>query len=297
MRRLAVSILAAGFAAVVLPHAVAAQCEGGPTVTGTFSRDGSYVPAHCQYTNPTTPGQLYPSGAQPMPSTNPAQGASRLPGQVAPSGLLPVNSSDLGAAPSFVNTNGLQGSDVATLAPGQGPGAPVTRDVTNIFPGGTAGTAGNSLLPGQSMTSSTTAATTTAGMDSTAVTNIAGVNAAGATTGLPDQFPQTGLPALNGNRAVPSNLSGVNGVGTAGQFNTTGSLNGFTNAVAGAVNAPGSLTSPTGAVPGAVNPTSRTNVGQVNAGDGVSSSAAPARRETLYTSEQLSTNTVVYPGQ
>ena len=125
MRRFAVSIVAAGFAAVVLPHAAAAQCEGGVTVAGFYARDGTYVPGHCAYTNPTTPGQLYPSGAQPVPSTNPALGASRLPGQIASSGLLPVNSSDLGPAPSYANSGPLQAGGVAAGGPSLGPGTPL----------------------------------------------------------------------------------------------------------------------------------------------------------------------------
>jgi hypothetical protein len=299
MRRFTAAILAAGFAAVVLPQAAAAQCEGGPTVTGTYSRDGSYVPAHCQYTNPTTPGQLYPSGAQPMPSTNPAQGASRLPGQVTPAGLLPVNSSDLGAAPSYVNTPGLQGADAATVAPSVGPGAPLTKDANSIMPGTTGTTATNNVAPGTTVTTATNnvvPGTTGATADNSLLPGQAGVSTGAAATtlpgqagvsmgtaaiGQPDQFPQTGVPALNGNRAVPSNLSSVNGTAIApGLFNTTGGV----SPVPGAV---------TGVAQGA----SGSNGAQVNSASGVSAPAAPARRETIYTSEQLNTTTVAFPGQ
>jgi hypothetical protein len=192
MRRLVVGIAAASFAVMALPHAAAAQCEGGVTVDGFYARDGSYVPGHCAYTNPTTPGQLYPSGAQPIPSTDPAQGASRLPGQRDAAGLLPVNSSDLGPAPSYANSGALSSSGVAAMGPSVGPGAPTNADAaggvplnTAITPGTTTNLAATGLLPGQTS------------VNGTMVSRV----------GLPDQFPQTGLPALNGNRAVPSSLS------------------------------------------------------------------------------------------
>ena len=103
MKRFAVGVAAASLAFVFVPRMAAAQCEGGVTVAGHYTPEGAYVPGGCAYTNPTTPGQLYPSGAQPAPSTNPAQGGSRLPGQDQPSDLIPVNSSDLGPAPSLVS--------------------------------------------------------------------------------------------------------------------------------------------------------------------------------------------------
>jgi hypothetical protein len=156
MKRLVASLVTAGCALVFSPLVAAAQCEGGPTITGMYGPGGVYVPAHCAYTNPTTPGQLYPSGAQPLPTTDPAAGASALPGQRYLSGLLPVNSSDLGPAPSYVSS--------PSIAPG---GLPV------------AGPSG--------------------GIATTTTSTVASI-------GLPGQFPQTGLPALNGNRAVPSML-------------------------------------------------------------------------------------------
>jgi hypothetical protein len=158
MKRIVASLVTAGCALVCLPLVAAAQCEGGPTITGMYGPGGVYVPAHCAYTNPTTPGQLYPSGAQPLPSTNPATGASALPGQRYLSGLLPVNNSDLGPAPSYVSS--------PSLAPG---GLPVAGPNGGI------------------------ATTTTSAI---------------ASTGLPGQFPQTGVPALTGNRAVPGALVG-----------------------------------------------------------------------------------------
>jgi hypothetical protein len=147
MPRIIASLIIAGCALVSGAQSAGAQCEGGPTITGMYGPGGVYVPTHCAYTNPTTPGQLYPSGAQPLPSTNPAAGASALPGQRYLSGPLPVNSSDLGPAPQYVST--------ASIASG---GVPV--------------------------------ATTSPGL----------------ATGLPSQFPQTGVPVLTGNRAVPSSL-------------------------------------------------------------------------------------------
>src|SRR3712207_2427329 len=104
MKRRAAAIVVASAALALSYGTAAAQCEGGVTVGGHYTPDGTYVPGGCSYTNPTTPGQLYPSGAQPVPSTNPAQAGSRLPGQGQPSDLIPVNSSDLGPAPSLVNS-------------------------------------------------------------------------------------------------------------------------------------------------------------------------------------------------
>lgn len=102
-RTLRVVVLASSLLALV-PTTAGAQCEGGTQVAGYYAAGSSvYTPGGCSYTNPTTPQQLYPSGAQPLPSTNPALGASRLPGQSQPSDLIPVNSSDLGPAPSLTN--------------------------------------------------------------------------------------------------------------------------------------------------------------------------------------------------
>src|SRR6266508_3288249 len=104
MRR-ATLLLASAIAAIaMLPGIAAAQCEGGTTAGGYYLRSGGYGSGGCSYTNATTPGQLYPSGAQPQVSTNPALGSSRLPGQVQPSGLIPANSTDIGPASSYVNS-------------------------------------------------------------------------------------------------------------------------------------------------------------------------------------------------
>lgn len=294
MRRFAVGVLAASFAAIVLPHAAAAQCEGGVTVTGLYTRDGSYMPAHCAYTNPTTPGQLYPSGAQPVPSTNPAQGASRLPGQLYPSGLLPVNSSDLGPAPSYVNMPGLQGQGVTDLGPRVGPGAPAAADANGVIAPGTGAAPGN-VVPSQVAAAAAVTGVAPGTTDTSLLPGQPMVSTATASTGQPDQSPQTGLPALNINRAVPSSL--MNG-GTA---TATGALmgTGVANGVIGAVNpATGTLMPATGAVaaPGTAAPGA--NLNQVNTAYGVSTlPSAPARAEQTYTSEQLNTVTVAFPGQ
>jgi hypothetical protein len=261
MRPLAVSVLAAAFAAMILPHVAAAQCEGGVTVAGFYARDGTYVPGHCAYTNPTTPGQLYPSGAQPVPSTNPAQGASRLPGQLTASGLLPVNSSDLGPAPSYANSGPLQAGGAAALAPSVGPGTPLnaTNASGTMMPtqplavgadAGALGVAGataptQSLLPGQAAVNSTL----------------------GTTVGLPGQFPQTGLPALNGNRALPGSL---------------------TTATGSAATAPGVLTGVA---------TTGASLSLVNTAYGLTLGAAPAREEPAAASEPDEAVTVTYPNQ
>src|SRR5438067_8720779 len=123
MKRFAVGVAAASLAFVFVPRMAAAQCEGGVTVAGHYTPEGAYVPGGCAYTNPTTPGQLYPSGAQPAPSTNPAQGGSRLPGQDQPSDLIPVNSSDLGPAPSLVNGPATRPGP-QRVGPSIGPGVP-----------------------------------------------------------------------------------------------------------------------------------------------------------------------------
>ncbi len=189
MRRFGASLAAGALALVVLPHAAAAQCEGGTTVAGHYAPDGiTYVPGGCAETNPTTPGQLYPSGAQPAPSTNPAQGGSHLPGQTQPSDLIPVNSSDLGPAPSMVNdpAAGHQPSpagvtvnpspNVGTVtAPGV-PSIPGTAVGPATYPGGPLGVGPAVEAP----------------------------SATGPTTTLPGEIPPSGAPALTGNRGVPS---------------------------------------------------------------------------------------------
>jgi len=309
MRRFAVGILAAACAAVVLPHAAAAQCEGGPTVAGFYTRDGGYLPGHCAYTNPTTPGQLYPSGAQPVPSTNPAQGASRLPGQVAASGLLPVSSSDLGPAPSYVNTAPLQGGGVAAVAPSVGPGTPL--NATNAT-GGTTATQQSAMAA--SGTSAGTADAVTA--TNSLLPGQAAVNANLPTTaGMADQFPQTGLPAVNGNLAVPSTLTNA----AAASATTAGNLPGLgtTAGTASIANpATGTAGSATGVLPnataasagttGAVNtalaaPSGATRAGtslnQMNATISAFEAAATPRAEQTYTSQQLNTVTVSYPNK
>ena len=102
MKRLIIGAIAASCALTGLPGIAAAQCEGGPTVAGRYGPNGVYIPGGCLYTNPTTPGQLYPSGAQPGVTTNPAAGLSALPGQRSLTGPLPVASTDLGPAPGYV---------------------------------------------------------------------------------------------------------------------------------------------------------------------------------------------------
>jgi len=308
MRRFAVSILTAACAVVVLPQAAAAQCEGGVTVAGFYTRGGGYLPGHCAYTNPTTPGQLYPSGAQPVPSTNPAQGASRLPGQAAASGLLPVSSSDLGPAPSYVNMAPLQGGGVAAVAPSVGPGTPL--NATNAT-GGTM----------MSQPSTVAASATSAGTADMAATNSllpgqAAVNANAPTTaGMADQFPRTGLPAVNGNLAVPSTLTAAN----AASATNAGSIAGMgtTPGIAGATSATtGFSGGATGVVPyataanvgtaSAVNATvgapagataAGTSLNPLNTAPAMAQEAAAPRLEQTYTSQQLNTVTVTYPNQ
>src|SRR5215218_9670874 len=96
MKAVSLGFVIASVAWMLLPQAAAAQCEGGSTLAGHYLPNGGYWPGGCAYTNATTPGQLFPSGAQPVPSTNPAGGASALPGQRVATGLLPVTAGDLG---------------------------------------------------------------------------------------------------------------------------------------------------------------------------------------------------------
>src|SRR5438067_1880692 len=112
MRRALLGSLAVAGAIVFFPGAATAQCEGGQSTAGYYMRNGGYAPGGCAYTNSTTPGQLYPSGAQPLPSTSPAQGLSALPGQQVATGLLPVTSGDLG------QPLGAIGTPPQTLGPG-----------------------------------------------------------------------------------------------------------------------------------------------------------------------------------
>ena len=143
MRYMVRALVFASAVAALLPGAALAQCEGGTSVSGFYLPSGGYVPGGCGYTNPLTPQQLYPSGAQPVPSTNPALGASRLPGQVYPSDLAPVNSSDLGPAPSLVQANPLGGLTATTTGV-----APATSVLPGqLPPSGTPALTGNRALP------------------------------------------------------------------------------------------------------------------------------------------------------
>jgi hypothetical protein len=90
MRRLRAGIVIGAVAAVVLPGVAAAQCEGGMTTGGYYLSTGAYVSGGCSFTNPTTTGQMHPSGAQVVPSTNPVAGTTRLPGQRVPASQQPT---------------------------------------------------------------------------------------------------------------------------------------------------------------------------------------------------------------
>jgi hypothetical protein len=122
MKRLIVGIFVASCALTGLPGIAAAQCEGGPTVAGMYAPNGVYIPGHCAYTNATTPGQLYPSGAQPGVTSNPAAGLSALPGQLNPTGPLPGSGTGLGPAPGYYSSAyaapAAPGALVAPAAPG-----------------------------------------------------------------------------------------------------------------------------------------------------------------------------------
>src|SRR5712692_10190776 len=112
MKAASLGFVIASVAWLLLPQAAAAQCEGGSTLAGHFLPNGSYWPGGCASTSPTTPGQMYPSGAQPLPSTNPAAGASALPGQRVATGQSPVTGGDLG------QPLGAAGAPLQTFGPG-----------------------------------------------------------------------------------------------------------------------------------------------------------------------------------
>ena len=89
MKRLIVGAIAASCILTGLPRQAPLQsARAALTITGMYGPNGVYVPAHCAYTNPTTPGQLHPSGAQPGVTTNPAAVLSALPGQLVPTGVV-----------------------------------------------------------------------------------------------------------------------------------------------------------------------------------------------------------------
>ena len=167
MRPMVPAFVLASSLVALLPSAATAQCEGGTWVAGYYLGSGSYVGGGCGSTNLTTPQQLYPSGAQVGPSTNPALGASRLPGQTQPSDLLPVNTTDLGPAPSLVNR---------------------PAGIAGPQPSGSTAGPGVNPLAGQ-----TTPLGTTGGVGEASTASLG-----------PGQLPPSGAPALTGNRAFPS---------------------------------------------------------------------------------------------
>jgi len=121
MKPLSLGLVLASAFWLLLPHGAAAQCEGGTTLAGQYLRNGAYWPGGCAFTNPTTPGQMYPSGAQPVPSTNPAAGASALPGQRVATGQLPVTDGDWGPYPN----SGLPAGGLVNLGNGLGTTGPI----------------------------------------------------------------------------------------------------------------------------------------------------------------------------
>jgi hypothetical protein len=197
LKPIASGLAGAGLALGVMAGSAAAQCEGGVTVAGQFMPNGVYVPGGCAYTNPTTPGQLYPSGAQPSVSTNPADGGSRPPGQTQPSDLIPVNSSDLGPAPSLVNRPPSNvGPNTGTVG-GQnaGPGA---GPAVVIQPGQVSPVGGGTVV-------NPSTGTSTAVGGGTIVNPSTGTSTAPSSL-APAQMPPSGPTSLTGNRADPSDI-------------------------------------------------------------------------------------------
>jgi hypothetical protein len=235
MRR-ATLLLASAIAAIaLLPGIAAAQCEGGTSAGGYYLRSGGYVPGGCSYTNATTPGRLYPSGAQPQVSTNPALGSSRLPGQVQPSGLIPVNNTDMGPAPSYLNSQpALTGSPSATT-PSAGPGAaPAGETGVATLPPNTSTAMGPANILVEQANPSRTPATVSevAGISTTATT---GAGTATTPSLLPGQGPPSREPALTINRGTPSDqvFPGrlANPVTVTGVANSTTSAGGLSGAI------------------------------------------------------------------
>ena len=155
VKRLVVGI-AGALAVGLLPAVAVAQCEGGTTVAGYYLRDGSYVLGRCATTNLQTPGQLYPSGAQPAPSTNPGLAVSRLPGQPLPTGLIPTGGTDVWGQLSgggaltggqFVTSAGPGAAPMAVGALGNILGGNAYQG--GLLPAGTGATPASGLLPGR----------------------------------------------------------------------------------------------------------------------------------------------------
>src|SRR5581483_12189643 len=122
------------------PGAAEAQCDGGGSTAGYYLPNGSYVPGGgCGYTNATTLGQLYPSGARPGANTALATGTRARPGLLPNTGPVvmtrAVVSDSSGAstevsptqgAPVSTNTSTISGigggpNAVAVTRPGQVP--------------------------------------------------------------------------------------------------------------------------------------------------------------------------------
>jgi len=245
MRKTALGFAIAAAALALGPHGAAAQCEGGTTAGGFYTRSGAYQPGGCVTTNPSTPSQMYPSGAQPAPSTNPALGLSALPGQPLATGLLPVTGADasqpLGAgvpqgpilgpgAPSNVPVITLPGMAGGTNAlPGQVSGVPVPQvNTANVgsalgmegISNGLTNTVNNGATTGlgtPNINGAVNPVTATDGLPNS-VTSAGGVNGVvnpvTGTEGLPNSITSTG--SVSGVRypGINANLGGVNGVGS-----------------------------------------------------------------------------------
>jgi hypothetical protein len=203
MKAVSLGFVIASVAWMLLPQVAAAQCEGGSTVAGHYLTNGSYYTGGCAFTNSTTPGQLYPSGAQPLPSTNPAAGASALPGQRVATGQLPVATGDAGPVLGPV------GVPVQTL----GPGAPIGTGL-GVYPGSSLAAGGLvNVGNGLGTTGLINGTTTTQGLPPTTVnTTVNGV------VGTPSVVLQsTGVAAVPGTAvALPPSVLPGPGVLTGG---------------------------------------------------------------------------------
>ncbi len=198
MKHATISILIAAAALALLPGLAAAQCEGGTSTAGYYLRNGTYVAGGCADTSTTTPGQLYPSGAQTLPSTNPAAGMSALPGQPVATGLLPVRAGDLDQPLGALG------------APGQnlGPGAGNVSPVITLPQNGT--TTGVNALPGQ-FTASGLLPVNTANVGS--ALGMEGIS--NGITNTVNNGAATGVTTPNINGFVPGSTTVSTGAGTS----------------------------------------------------------------------------------
>jgi hypothetical protein len=207
--------LAVAGAIAFFPGAAAAQCEGGLSTGGYYSRNGGYAPGGCAYTSTSTPGQLYPSGAQPLPSTMPVQGLSALPGQQVATGLLPVTSGDLG------QPLGALGAPQQSLGPGADNNTPVITLPPSL--GGVGGLPGE-VTPSGVLPVNTANVGSALGINGMSNGLVNTVNN-GTTTGITTPNA-SGFVAAPGTRVGPDLVNGTTATRGLAPSNGTSTING-----------------------------------------------------------------------